>query len=74
MEQGRAEILVVDSAAFIKRYQLHKYCKKAVTVKEVVAEIRDLQTRQSLQVLPYELELKEPDHASVAHGEGGCTQ
>ena len=74
MARSRAEVLVVDSAAFIKRYQLQEYCKKAVTVKEVVAEIRDPQTRQSLQVLPYELELKEPGHASVAHGKCGCTQ
>ena len=71
MERGRADILVVDSAAFIKRYQLQNYCKKAVTIREVVAEIKDPQTRQSLQVLPYELEIKEPGHASVAHGEGG---
>ena len=71
MERGRADILVVDSAAFIKRYQLQNYCKKAVTIREVVAEIKDPQTRQSLQVLPYELEIKEPGHASIAHGEGG---
>ena len=74
MARGRAGVLVVDSVAFIKRYQVQDYCKKAVTVKEVVAEIKDLQTQQSLQVLPYELELKEPSHVSIAHGEGVCTQ
>lgn len=30
------------------------------TIPEVVAEIRDSATRQRLQVLPYELLLKEP--------------
>ena len=64
----KASLLVVDSAAFLKGYQLQNYCEKAVTVKEVVSEIRNAQTRQNLQVLPYKLEFKEPTPISIAHG------
>ena len=60
---------MVDSATFIRGYQVQNYCKKAATVKEVVSEIRDARTRQSLQVLPYELELRDPRPESILHGQ-----
>ena len=69
MGSGTVEVLVVDSAAFIRGYQVQNYCKKAVTVKEVISEIKDAKTRQNLQVLPYELELREPRSEAIHHGQ-----
>ncbi len=40
-----------------------------MTLRDVVAEIRDKATKQRLQVLPYELEYREPDTEDIRHGE-----
>lgn len=56
----RASHVVVDSGAFIKCSNLHNLGETIYSTKEVVAEIKDRQTRQRLQVLPYELNLQEP--------------
>ena len=64
--------LVVDSGALIKGGgggEFERSAHKVYTVQEVVAEIKDAVTRQRLQVLPYELEVREPSHESVKHGE-----
>ena len=42
---------------------------RVVTLRDVVAEIRDKATKQRLQVLPYELEYREPDTEDIRHGE-----
>jgi len=55
-----AEILVVDSGGFLKNAPLRDLGDSIVTLHDVVAEIRDKETRQRLQVLPYELSMKQP--------------
>ena len=63
--------LVVDSGALIKGGgggEFERSADKVYTVQEVVAEIKDAVTRQRLQVLPYELEVREPSQDSVKHG------
>jgi len=55
-----AEILVVDSGGFLKNAPLRDLGDQIVTLQDVVAEIRDKETRQRLQVLPYELTMKQP--------------
>ena len=63
--------LVVDSGSLIKGGgggEFERSADKVYTVQEVVAEIKDAVTRQRLQVLPYELEVREPSHESVKHG------
>lgn len=62
--------LVLDSGALIKGGgggELERSAHKVYTVQEVVAEIKDAVTRQRLQVLPYELDVREPSHESVKH-------
>jgi len=60
MSSNKAEYLVVDSGGFIKNAPLRDLATNLVTLQEVVSEIRDKDTRQRLQVLPYELEFKKP--------------
>ena len=63
--------LVVDSGAFIKGGgggEFERSSDKVYTVQEVVSEIKDAITRQRLQVLPYDLQVREPSHESVKHG------
>lgn len=62
-------MLVADSGAFIRTSPLEKWSSHVVTVKEVVTEVRDEATRSRLQILPYELHLKEPSQAALQHGE-----
>jgi hypothetical protein len=41
------------------------YCEEAVTISEVLAEVKDKQARHTLQTLPFELKVKDPDEASI---------
>lgn len=64
--------LVVDSGALIKGGgggEFERSADKVYTVQEVVAEIKDAVTRQRLQVLPYELEVREPSQDAIKHGQ-----
>jgi len=57
---GKIEHLIVDANAFLKTLPLQEMGENIYTVPEVIAEIRDSTVRQRLQVLPYDLKLKEP--------------
>lgn len=61
-------VLVADSGAFIKAAPLERWSGNVVTVKEVVSEIRDADTRQRLQILPYILGFREPSQEALHHG------
>ncbi|XP_052008325.1 RNA-binding protein NOB1-like isoform X2 [Xyrauchen texanus] len=54
------EHVVADAGAFLKRAPLHEIGKNIYTLKDVVDEIRDKQTKKSLAFLPYTLNFKEP--------------
>ncbi|KAL0978017.1 hypothetical protein UPYG_G00164830 [Umbra pygmaea] len=60
MAASLVEHVVADSAAFFKKAPLQEIGKNIYTVRDVVEEIRDKITRQSLSFLPYQLNLKEP--------------
>jgi len=60
-----AEILVVDSGGFLKNAPLRDLGDTIVTLQDVVEEIRDKETRQRLQVLPYELSMKQPSSQAL---------
>jgi len=62
-------VLVADSSAFIKGASLEAWSGNVVTVREVVSEIKDVNTRQRLQVLPYDLSFREPSQEALHHGE-----
>ncbi|XP_037081550.1 RNA-binding protein NOB1-like [Pollicipes pollicipes] len=57
--------VVADSAAFLRNVPLHQMAHEVLTVPDVVAEIRDKATRERLQVLPYDLKLREPSDECV---------
>jgi len=61
----KAEFLVVDSGGFIKGAALRDIADNIVTLHEVVDEIRDKETRQRLQVLPYELQFRTPSSTGL---------
>jgi len=63
---SRAEVLVVDSGGFIKNAPLRELAGRLVTLQDVVSEIRDKETRQRMQVLPYDLEFRVPSSLGLA--------
>ncbi|XP_067854160.1 RNA-binding protein NOB1 [Heptranchias perlo] len=67
MESTVVEHVVVDSGAFLKNAPLQEYGKSVYTIKEVVNEIRDKETKRRLAVLPYQLHFKEPFPEYIRH-------
>ncbi|KAF8793797.1 RNA-binding protein NOB1-like [Argiope bruennichi] len=65
--EKRFKHLIVDSGAFIKRSPVHEYAEHIYTVRGVIREIKDKETLQALQFLPYELKLKEPSPESFKY-------
>ena len=63
------EILVADSAAFLKNVSLQNMAKNIYTINEVVGEIRSAAVRQRLAVLPYEIIFRVPSGESLHVGE-----
>lgn len=62
--------IVVDSGAIFRGIRLEKYGNHFVTVPEVMSEIRDKRSHQSLLTLPFDLEVLDPSaHAlnAVSH-------
>lgn len=62
------KLLVVDANAIIDGVKLEGIADKAVTIQEVLDEIRDKQSRQYLASLPYQLEVSEPSEESIQTG------
>ncbi|XP_066540346.1 RNA-binding protein NOB1 [Hoplias malabaricus] len=60
MAAAMVEHVVADAAAFLKKAPLHEIGKNIYTIKDVVNEIRDKQTKKNLAFLPYQLHFKEP--------------
>ena len=59
---------MADSGAFIKAAPLDRWSGRVFTVKEIVEEIRDANTRRRLQVLPFDLVFREPSTEALRHG------
>ena len=59
------EHLVIDSGGFLKNAPIRELCQNAYTIPEVVAEIKDRETRKRLKILPYELKFRDPKPESV---------
>uniref|UniRef100_A0A1X7SZ96 Ribonuclease PIN domain-containing protein n=1 Tax=Amphimedon queenslandica TaxID=400682 RepID=A0A1X7SZ96_AMPQE len=67
MNKSRVSCLVVDSGPFIKGVALQDWSQTVYTIRDVISEIKDSETRQRLQVLPYELILREPSQEYIKH-------
>ena len=61
-------VAVVDTNAIISGLQLHRIADTAVTIPEVLCEVRDKRTRQALANLPFALECQQPTEESVRAG------
>ena len=68
---SKPRIAVVDANAIISGehlLSLMRFNEKVVTVPEVLKEVRDKQSRQALQSLPYTIHSQEPAEESVKAG------
>uniref|UniRef100_A0A146L0L7 RNA-binding protein NOB1 n=1 Tax=Lygus hesperus TaxID=30085 RepID=A0A146L0L7_LYGHE len=61
----KTEFLVVDTSAFIKNTQLQDFSEKVITCQEVVDEIKNSRQLRRLVVLPFDLEIDEPDNEDI---------
>ena len=58
--------VVVDTNAIVKGLRLERFADEAVTIPEVLHEVRDRQARHTLATLPFELKVQDPDADSIA--------
>ncbi|KAK8795719.1 hypothetical protein WA158_000375 [Blastocystis sp. Blastoise] len=65
MDEKKYDIIVIDSAAFIKGAKIDNVGKEFYSIKEVMEEIKDKQSRGLLERFPYEIKLKEPSDESI---------
>ena len=68
LNSASVSVAVVDTNAVISGLQLHRIADTAVTIPEVLSEVRDKHTRQALANLPFALECKQPTEESVKAG------
>eukprot|EP00092_Neocalanus_flemingeri_P008169 GFUD01008809.1.p1 GENE.GFUD01008809.1~~GFUD01008809.1.p1 ORF type:complete len:538 (+),score=169.22 GFUD01008809.1:46-1659(+) len=61
----KAEYLVVDSGGFLKNAPLRELGTNLVTLNEVVGELRDKETRQRMEVMPFDLTYRQPSAEAV---------
>eukprot|EP00040_Diaphanoeca_grandis_P039173 m.258340 g.258340 ORF g.258340 m.258340 type:complete len:625 (-) comp36445_c0_seq1:111-1985(-) len=62
----RAQVLIVDSGAFLKNAKLETLGRVIVTIPEVIAEIRNKDMRDKLAgVLPYTITFRQPHPKSI---------
>ncbi|KAG8437509.1 hypothetical protein GDO86_008277 [Hymenochirus boettgeri] len=65
MADPRVQHVVTDSGAFLRNATLQDIGINIYTVRDVVSEIRDKETKRRLAVLPYELTFKEPSPENI---------
>ena len=64
----KMKFLIADTAAFIKNVQMHEYAHNVMSIRDVIDEIRDKETRQRLLACPIEIEYRDPDVSSIKKG------
>ena len=64
VEVGKTKV-VVDANAIVKGLRLERLAEEAVTIPEVLKEIKDKQARHTLATLPFELHVRDPDAESI---------
>lgn len=62
-------VAVIDANVIINGIDVSSFATTAVTVPEVLAEIRDERSRAFLKQLPFGIETKEPSEESLKAGE-----
>lgn len=64
-DDKKMKYLIADTAAFIKNVPMFEYAHNVISIRDVIDEIRDKETRQRLLACPIEIEYKEPDANSM---------
>ncbi|KAI8924226.1 Nin one binding Zn-ribbon like-domain-containing protein [Entophlyctis helioformis] len=64
--KDKVATLVVDSGPLIKGHQLAHLSSSFVTIPEVLAELRDKQTREAVAALPFQLQTRVPSEEAIA--------
>lgn len=65
LKMTKVKDLVVDSGAFLRNSPLQDLGENIYTCEEVLAEVKSKWAIDRLQVLPYEIKLKEPDEEDL---------
>lgn len=65
--RARSEV-IVDTNALIRGVHLERFACRAVTVEEVLGEIRDKKSRAWLDRIPFGVEVEEPDEEDIKAG------
>ena len=68
IKDKKMKYLIADTAAFIKNVPMHEYAHNVMSIRDVVDEIRDKETRQRLLACPIEIEYRDPDVNSIKKG------
>uniref|UniRef100_A0A0N5BAC3 RNA-binding protein NOB1 n=1 Tax=Strongyloides papillosus TaxID=174720 RepID=A0A0N5BAC3_STREA len=58
--------LIVDAAGFLKKARLIDIGSKLYTTSSVIGEIKDKATKEYIQSIPYDIEIKEPSKESLS--------
>lgn len=64
-DKPKSDVLVVDSVAFLRNAPLERLARRVVTLQGVLDELRDEKIRARMQLLPYEIEIREPTPAAI---------
>jgi len=65
IKDKKMKYLIADTAAFIKNVPMHEYAHNVMSIRDVIDEIRDKETRQRLLACPIEIEYRDPDVESL---------
>ncbi|CAI9724281.1 RNA-binding protein NOB1 [Octopus vulgaris] len=65
LNRRKVKFVIVDSGAFIKNAPIDRIGENIYTIKEVLSEVIDKNTRDRLQVLPYEVLFREPNNEAI---------
>ena len=68
IKDQKMKYLIADTAAFIKNVPMHEYAHNIISIRDVIDEIRDKETRQRLLACPIEIEYRDPDVNSIKRG------
>lgn len=60
--------VIVDTNALIRGFQLERFACRALTVQEVLDEVKDKKSRAWLDRMPFGIEVHEPDEEDVRAG------
>lgn len=62
---SKVKDLVVDTGAFLRNAPLQNYGDNIYTCEDVLAEVKSKWAKERLQVLPYEIKIKEPNDEDI---------